>query len=74
MMCRTMHKKDFKKDSPVPYFCLIFVLTQSHGLVLCHVNDRSQRATKQRPEPPAAAVFEGRGGKRREEEGMRMAS
>ena len=30
MMCRTMHDKDFKKDSPVPYFCLFFVLTPKY--------------------------------------------
>jgi len=68
-----MHKKDFKNDSPVPYFRLFFVLTPSHGLGLGYVNGRSQRATNQ-PEPPAAAAFEGRGGKRRVGKGMRMAS
>ena len=73
MICRTMFKKDLKKDSPVPYFRLFFVLTPSHGLGLSHDNGRSQHATKQRPELTAAAVFEGRGGKRRVGKGMRMA-
>ena len=30
-MCRTIHKNDFKKDSPVPYFRLFFVLTSKYG-------------------------------------------
>ena len=30
-MCRTTHKNDFNKDSPVPYFRVLFVLTPKYG-------------------------------------------
>ena len=44
VMCRTMHKNDFKKDSPVPYFRLFFVLTPKYDDTL--KNTIQQRSSK----------------------------
>ena len=30
-ICRRMDKNNFRKDSPVPHFCLYFVLTPKYG-------------------------------------------
>ena len=44
VMCRTMHKNYFKKDSPVPYFRLFFVLTPKYDDTL--KNTIQQRSSK----------------------------